>query len=114
MGEGEIEEFYLGEITREGATLSSLAADEDMVRTVEAWVAKGKLGKLLELWVKGLSFDWRSLYGETKPRRISVPTYPFARERYWFETAKQERPAQRAGGDGDAAAAVTPAVPGVW
>ena len=35
------------------------------------------------LWVKGLVFDWNRLYGENKPRRISLPTYPFARERYW-------------------------------
>ena len=45
---------------------------------IETWVAKGKYGKLLELWVKGLSLDWRRLYGEARPRRISLPTYPFA------------------------------------
>ena len=35
--------------------------------------------------MKGLSIDWRRLYGEAKPRRISLPTYPFAKERYWVE-----------------------------
>ena len=35
--------------------------------------------------MKGWSFDWQRLYGEAKPRRISLPTYPFARERYWIE-----------------------------
>src|SRR5262249_5070807 len=45
---------------------------------------KGKFGKLLDLWVKGLAFDWSGLYGETRPRRLSLPTYPFARERYWL------------------------------
>jgi acyl transferase domain-containing protein len=34
--------------------------------------------------VKGLVFDWKRLYGERKPKRISLPTYPFARERYWI------------------------------
>ena len=76
----------IGEIKREKETLALFAADEDMAQTIEAWVAKGKHGKLLELWVKGLSFDWQRLYGEAKPRRISLPTYPFARERYWIET----------------------------
>ena len=42
-----------------------------MAQTIDAWVAKGKYGKLLELWVKGLSFDWRRLYGEARPRRIA-------------------------------------------
>ncbi|WP_158756200.1 SDR family NAD(P)-dependent oxidoreductase, partial [Dyella sp. S184] len=35
--------------------------------------------------VKGLAFDWQRMYGENRPRRISLPTYPFARERYWAE-----------------------------
>ena len=56
-----------------------------MAQILDAWVAKGKYGKLLELWVKGLAFDWRRLYGEARPRRISLPTYPFARERYWVD-----------------------------
>ncbi|MBB6249462.1 SDR family NAD(P)-dependent oxidoreductase, partial [Rhodanobacter sp. A1T4] len=38
-------------------------------------------------WVKGLAFDWQRLYGAHRPRRISLPTYPFARERYWIETS---------------------------
>ena len=49
-------------------------------------MAKGKFGKLLDLWVKGLAFDWSRLYGEVRPRRLSLPTYPFARERYWVPT----------------------------
>jgi polyketide synthase PksN len=34
--------------------------------------------------VKGLVFDWNRLYGKRKPKRISLPTYPFAREHYWI------------------------------
>ncbi|RZK99246.1 MAG: SDR family NAD(P)-dependent oxidoreductase, partial [Rubrivivax sp.] len=48
---------------------------------------RGKLHKLLDLWVKGLSFNWEQLHGEAKPRRISLPTYPFARNRYWAPEA---------------------------
>ena len=50
-------------------------------------IGYGDLAKIAELWVKGLEPDWSKLYGETKPRRISLPTYPFAKERYWIETA---------------------------
>src|SRR5262245_25555008 len=52
---------------------------------VDQWIAQNKLSRLLDLWVKGLEFDWNKLYGEVKPRRISLPMYPFARERYWIE-----------------------------
>lgn len=46
-------------------------------------MSKGKYTKLLDLWVKGLSFDWGMLYGTQTPVRISLPAYPFAKERYW-------------------------------
>lgn len=36
-------------------------------------------------WVNGGRFDWHSLYGSDKPLRLSLPTYPFARERYWVD-----------------------------
>ena len=47
----------------------------------------GKFSKLVELWVKGLELDWSKLYGEAKPRRMSLPVYPFAKDRYWIEAA---------------------------
>jgi polyketide synthase PksN len=88
-GAGRIEEFYQGEIKRDKETLSMFAADEELQEAVAKWVERGKYVKLLELWVKGLSFDWRRLYGEAKPQRMSLPTYPFARERYWIEAAAE-------------------------
>jgi acyl transferase domain-containing protein len=39
---------------------------------------------LLDLWVQGLDVDWHRLWQE-RPFRISLPTYPFAGERYWVE-----------------------------
>ena len=40
---------------------------------------------MLDLWTRGLNFEWNKLYGDVKPRRISLPTYPFAKERYWID-----------------------------
>ncbi|MEM9446772.1 MAG: polyketide synthase dehydratase domain-containing protein, partial [Verrucomicrobiota bacterium] len=70
------------------------------------FVLKGKAGKaylrealankegesLAQLWVKGVEIDWNLLYAEDqKPNKISVPTYPFARERYWIPVEHDER-----------------------
>ncbi|WP_132147702.1 SDR family NAD(P)-dependent oxidoreductase, partial [Luteibacter rhizovicinus] len=85
-GETVIDELYRGQVKRNKDALAALAGDDDMGTIVEAWIAKGKFGKLLDLWVKGLAFDWQRLYGANRPRRISLPTYPFARERYWIQT----------------------------
>ena len=57
---------------------------------VNVWLEKGEYNKLLELWVKGINFDWHALYkGDLKPKRISAPTYPFAKERYWLDVTNQ-------------------------
>ncbi|MCP4700190.1 MAG: amino acid adenylation domain-containing protein, partial [Gammaproteobacteria bacterium] len=63
---------------------SVFSSDEDMAEIMEAWIAKGKYEKLANLWVNGLDFDWNRLYRNTKPRRISLPAYPFAGESYWI------------------------------
>ena len=78
-----ITELYRGQVKRNKEVLAVLAADEDMVKTIDTWIRKGKYEKLLDLWVKGLIFDWNRLYEGAKPRRISLPPYPFARESYW-------------------------------
>src|SRR5262245_64842453 len=38
---------------------------------------------LASRWAAGEDVDWESLYTGTTPSRIGLPTYPFARERYW-------------------------------
>ncbi len=88
-GSEDVEELYLGQVKRNKDTLALFTADEDLQQALEAWISKGKLSKLLTLWVKGLRFDWNKLYGEIKPQRISAPTYPFSRERYWVESKRK-------------------------
>ncbi len=51
---------------------------------VQALIERKDLSKVAELWVCGAKIDWRLLHKASTPRRISVPTYPFARERYWI------------------------------
>jgi len=86
-GEQAIEDAYHGQVKRNKEALAVFSADPDLQQTVDKWIANGKLSRLLDLWVKGLELDWRKLYGEVKPQRISLPAYPFARERYWIDTA---------------------------
>ena len=43
-------------------------------------------GNLARLWTNGVRIDWDLLYGGGKPSRISLPTYPFARERYGIDS----------------------------
>ena len=81
----DVEDCYRGELKRNKEALAAFAGDEDLRQAIDSWVHKGKYHKLVDLWAKGLAFDWTRLYGERKPRRICLPTYPFAKERYWID-----------------------------
>ncbi|SUA70792.1 putative polyketide synthase pksM [Paenibacillus polymyxa] len=78
-----ISELYRGQVKRNKDALSALVEDEDMGKTIAAWIGKRKYAKIVDLWVKGLAMDWSMLYGDAKPQRMSLPAYPFAKERYW-------------------------------
>ncbi|MFY4674877.1 alpha/beta fold hydrolase [Bacillus anthracis] len=39
--------------------------------------------KIAKLWCKGLDIDWKELYENTIVKRVSLPLYPFAKERCW-------------------------------
>ena len=86
----EVEHGLLhAEVTRHDDGLREISADEDMASTFDAWIAKGKHDKLLDAWLKGFRFDWTRLYGDVKPARIGLPTYPFARERHWVPAGER-------------------------
>ncbi|QCO06161.1 hypothetical protein D3867_29965 (plasmid) [Azospirillum argentinense] len=47
-------------------------------------IAAGDLAGLADLWVREpVKVDWRLLHAGRPPRRVSLPTYPLARQRCW-------------------------------
>jgi phthiocerol/phenolphthiocerol synthesis type-I polyketide synthase E len=45
------------------------------------------LRSLGRLWLAGVKIDWASFYARERRRRVSLPTYPFERQRHWIEPA---------------------------
>jgi amino acid adenylation domain-containing protein len=43
------------------------------------------LDKIGRLWRYGLTVNWSALHQGEKRHRVHMPTYPFERERFWFE-----------------------------
>jgi acyl transferase domain-containing protein/acyl carrier protein len=43
------------------------------------------LKALGRLWLSGVSIDWEQVNRKNSPRRISLPTYPFERKKYWLD-----------------------------
>ena len=52
-------------------------------------LANRELEKLARLWIFGVDMDWSLMSRHGSPRRVSLPTYPFAKERCWVN---QETP----------------------
>ena len=94
-GQQALEGVWRAEVKRQNDGLADFAVDEDLAKALDAWLTKRKYHKLLELWVKGLAFDWNRLYGAIKPHRISLPTYPFAQQRYWVPDVQRKPGAER-------------------
>ncbi len=43
------------------------------------------LQALGKLWLLGAQPDWKTLHADERRRRVSLPTYPFQRHRYWID-----------------------------
>ncbi len=53
------------------------------------------LNSLGRLWLNGVKIEWSALYQNKKPKRIALPTYPFERQRYWFERQELQDPQEQ-------------------
>jgi acyl transferase domain-containing protein/acyl carrier protein len=42
-----------------------------------------------QLWLAGVELDWEGFYAGEQRRRVSLPTYPFERQRYWIEPIRE-------------------------
>lgn len=91
-GEDQITNLFHGKTERNNETIEAFASDAELQEAIEKWIERKKYGKLCEFWVKGLHINWFKLYTQNTengrvPRKISLPTYPFAKERYWVPQA---------------------------
>ncbi|WP_332309352.1 SDR family NAD(P)-dependent oxidoreductase [Pseudomarimonas arenosa] len=79
---------YRGNLKAHREMLGLFAADPDYEEALGKWIAQRKLAKLAELWAKGFDLDWRKFHGQQTPSRMHLPTYPFARDKYWIDPIK--------------------------
>ncbi|MCX4966615.1 SDR family NAD(P)-dependent oxidoreductase [Streptomyces sp. NBC_00654] len=92
--------------------VAEISADDDLRELlIERWARAGKHDKLAALWAGGVELDWRTLHATAPPRRISLPTYPFATERFWIGDLEPVR--RVTGGGAPAPAEPTPATPAI-
>ena len=86
----DIDNVFHGKVAKNKSTTHLLYLDEDMQQGIRQWIFKRKLRQLAEIWVEGFELDWSLFYTEQSCMRISLPTYPFSREKHWFTSLTSE------------------------
>ena len=94
-GECHLTNVWVGNI-RTGKSNLDIRVDTDLGdETLKNIIERGEFKKLARHWVAGGEVRWGNLYQNLPqslmPRRISLPTYPFLRERYWIPQAATEK-----------------------
>lgn len=79
-------EFHRGSVPTR--SFGSEVSDSEM----KTLVLQGQLDKIAALFSTGAKINWLLLYPNGKPTRVSLPSYPFARERHWFDTPVPGKP----------------------
>ena len=87
----DLDGVYHGQKRRNKDTLAVFDGEEELQEIIEKWVQHKKFSKLLDLWVKGLDFDWIRLYKGPGPHLVSLPTYPFAKKRYGMDISSRKQ-----------------------
>ncbi len=100
QGTLDIEDVYTGRVKKESKSLGLLVSGESGEEFIKAVAKERDFHKLARLWVSGVSIDWRLFYLADTPNRISLPTYPFAKERYWIPEVKEQGTGSREQGVG--------------
>jgi len=76
---------YRGDVeTSLGDAASVLISGEEGKQFLATTIRNRSLDKLARLWTAGIEINWSLLYQGDQPKRVPLPTYPFAREPYWL------------------------------
>ncbi len=93
-GAAELENVFHGSV-RDAQYAGNLIEGRAGKAFLADLLANKDLEKLGRFWVLGVEIDWSFLRRDVTPKRVSLPTYPFAKERCWVETI-QNAPSPRA------------------
>lgn len=87
-GDKNIENIFTGNEKSGNITIKSIFADSEGKDFIKILASHGKYGKIAQLWVSGVNFSWNILYQGEIMQKVSLPTYPFDRKRYFVKPFK--------------------------
>jgi len=60
---------------------------DDIVQLI---LEKNDLSKIAQIWVEGTKIPWEKLFPDDSKKKVSMPAYPFKKDRYWLKTDVSE------------------------
>jgi acyl transferase domain-containing protein len=91
-GRAGLEQAVTAVASGEALALAAPAAPGDAVLRIGPGPSlcspAGLLDAVAQLWAAGSAVSWNAYFGGERRRRVSLPTYPFQRRRYWIEAAR--------------------------
>ncbi len=84
----DVQGIYTGNIRENKKRLEVLISVSECSDIIKDIIQNKKHVNIAKFWVWGLEIEWKNLYREGIPKRINLPTYPFAKERYWIPNSK--------------------------
>ena len=99
-GSGDVVNLWSGQVVQTDSNISRVWQTQSGQQLIDKAILERDLEQLGILWASGIEIDWNKYYegarsGERKPRRISLPTYSFAKDRYWIDTAVRKQGGKR-------------------
>jgi acyl transferase domain-containing protein/SAM-dependent methyltransferase len=92
----KLDEYRGGMATGERTSWSDLLTGEAGRDFVARLARQGESVKLARLWAGGVEIAWELFYPAGRPRSLHLPTYPFARDRFWVpERTARPAPVRR-------------------
>lgn len=91
---GRLDDYYLGKVDEEFVfagnirqnikSLDSLFMGQEAHIFVELLMQNHSYKNLAQLWILGIDLNWKPLHADRNPKRVSIPTYQFHGDLYWF------------------------------
>ncbi|WP_116812439.1 aminotransferase class I/II-fold pyridoxal phosphate-dependent enzyme [Steroidobacter cummioxidans] len=104
--QGRSDDSVMNGYAKNAAGVTGLLNSTEKQEFIELLVRSGDPRRLARLWCDGVIADWRDSGFAQTGRKVSLPTYPFAGERYWLK--KHKAPAELAVKPVQVVAAPTP------
>lgn len=82
-GETNIPDVYVGNSGKSWQMQSLLFQNDPGKQFVGQILDSGHMRQIAQLWLLKVDFDWRRLYGNGVPQKITLPPYSFDKRSYW-------------------------------